>query len=162
MKIIKNIIDIIEVYLPSLTFFLMFICFVIQIVSRYFFNLPTIWTMEVSLIMFLWTTLIGACYALREKSHVEFTALYDLYPAKIQFLCRVTGNILIIFALGYALLPNVEFIDFMSFQKTTALKINFSLIYSSYIIFSIIVITRLLISTFKDFKMTYKRDEKCQ
>lgn len=162
MKIIKKIADIIEVYLSSLAFSMMFVCFIIQIVSRYFFNSPTIWTMEVSLIMFLWTTLIGACYALREKSHVEFTALYDLYPVKIQWLCRVIGNILIIFALGYALLPNVEFIEFMSFQKTTALKINFSLIYSSYIIFSVIVIIRLLMSTFEDFKMAYKRDDTCQ
>jgi len=162
MKIIKNIVDVIEVYLPSLTFSLMFVCFIIQIVSRYFFNLPTIWTMEVSLMMFLWTTLIGACYALREKSHVEFTALYDLYPVKVQWACRVIGNLLIIFALGYALIPNVEFIDFMSFQRTTALKINFSLIYSSYILFSVIVIIRLLISTLEDFKITYKRDEKCQ
>ena len=56
----------------------MFMAFVIQIVSRYVFNAGTDWTHELILICWLWLIFWGSAFFLEDKDHVKFDVLYNL------------------------------------------------------------------------------------
>jgi TRAP-type C4-dicarboxylate transport system permease small subunit len=55
----------------------MFAAFVIQIVFRYFFNLPTGWTTELTVVAWLWLVLWGSAFVLGEKEEIRFDLIYS-------------------------------------------------------------------------------------
>ena len=55
----------------------MFLCFILQIAARYVFNRPLGWTDEVSVLCWIWCTLWGAAFVLRERDEVRFDIIYS-------------------------------------------------------------------------------------
>ena len=51
---------------------IMFVAFIIQIVFRYFFNFPIGWTSELSVITWLYMTLLGSAFWLKESDEIRF------------------------------------------------------------------------------------------
>ena len=115
----------VELYIPAISFVVMFCLFCYQILVRYviskFTNLVVPWTTEVEQSCFLWIALLGACYVQRNKGHVVFTMVYDaevragvdLAQARVE----VSGNAITVSLpapqlLGIEIDPNsLEFYD---------------------------------------------------
>ena len=53
-QIAKFLLDVVEVYVPTIAFTLLFIVFIIQVFFRYFL-VPLTWPLEFTLIAFIWT-----------------------------------------------------------------------------------------------------------
>jgi TRAP-type C4-dicarboxylate transport system permease small subunit len=141
-RILFTTLDVLEIYIPTLSFALMFVVFVIEIAWRYLI-VPLTWTMEFSLMAFLWTTLLGACWALRDDSHVVFSLVYDAVGPKAQRRIRIAGNGLLFVAFCIALYPSWNFVTFMGFKKADVMQISMSIVFSPYIAFSVLTIGRL-------------------
>ncbi len=89
---LKKLLDFVEIWVPVVTFALMFVVFVVAIFFRYVLNHPLTWPYELSIILFIWTILFGAGYAKREDSHVVFSVVYDrLSPGK-QRISRILAE----------------------------------------------------------------------
>ena len=56
---------------------IMFLAFIIQIVFRYFFNFPIGWTSELSVIAWLYMTLLGSAFWLKESDEIRFDLISD-------------------------------------------------------------------------------------
>ena len=132
------LLDLFEIYIPSVAFSIMFVVFVLQIFFRYFLNRPLTWPYEVTIFAFIWTAILGACYARREGVHVVFGLIYD----KVSF--RLIANGLIFAAFLIALKPSYEQVMFMSFKKSTVLKIPFHIAYSPYVVFVALILGHTL------------------
>lgn len=145
------ILEFIEVYTPAVVFFLLFIVFMLEIFYRYFL-VPLTWTLEFTLIAFIWVTLLGACFAQRDSSHVMFTMIYDKVKPRTQIWMRIVGNTLVFIAFSISLYPTYRYINFMSFKKSDVLKIPMNIAFSPYIVFLIIMIGRLGYDIITDFK----------
>src|SRR5215213_10500725 len=61
----------------------MFAAFIIQIVFRYFFNFPTGWTNELTVIAWLWLVLWGSAFVLGEKDEIRFDLVYSAPGARV-------------------------------------------------------------------------------
>jgi TRAP-type C4-dicarboxylate transport system permease small subunit len=123
----------------------------LEIFYRYFL-VPLTWTLEFTLIAFIWVTLLGACFAQRDSSHVKFTMIYDKVKPRTQIWMRIVGNTLVFIAFSISLYPTYRYINFMSFKKSDVLKIPMSIAFSPYIVFLIIMIGRLGYDIVTDFK----------
>ena len=77
LKIGQFILDLFEIYIPAVAFSVMFIVFILQIFFRYFLNNPLTWPYEITIFGFIWTAILGACYARRLGIHVVFGIIYD-------------------------------------------------------------------------------------
>jgi len=141
-RILLKTLDVLEIYIPTLSFALMFVVFIIEIAWRYLI-VPLTWTMEFSLMAFLWTTLLGACWALRDDSHVVFGLLYDSVGPRAQRIIRLAGNGLLFIAFCIALYPSWKFVAFMGFKKADVMQISMSIVFSPYIAFTLLTIGRL-------------------
>jgi TRAP-type C4-dicarboxylate transport system permease small subunit len=145
----KFLVDCIELYLPMLTFTVLFVSFMSQIVARYLFK-PLIWPEELSLICFIWTALLGGLYAKRTGSHVAFTMLYDAAKPGLQKAMRIAGNALLLTSLILIFIPSWNYIQFMAYKKSDALRIPMNWAYFPFIVFLADMIVRLVIDIVKD------------
>mgnify|MGYP005839341541 CR=1 FL=1 len=152
-------VNLIELYIPIATFVVLFISFMTQIVARYFFK-PLIWPEELSLMCFVWTALLGGLYAKRTNSHVAFSMVYDSAKPKTQRLMRLAGNLLIAVALIIVYVPSWEYVQFMAYKKSDALRIPMNWAYFPFMIFLTDLIIRVIIDIIKDLKKSIEGREK--
>jgi TRAP-type C4-dicarboxylate transport system permease small subunit len=137
LSIGKSLLDFIEIYLPAVSFFLMFLFFNLQIFFRYVLNSPLQWTWEGTIIAYIWTILFAAGLATRNHAHVKFTLIYDRVSERTQTLFRVVGDLIIIGAFLLIVYPSYDYIDFMKIKKSAVFKIPFNIIFFPFMVFTI-------------------------
>ena len=144
------LIDIPEKYVSSVTFIILFLVFVLQIFFRYVLNRPLVWPYEVSIFAFIWTVMLGACFAKRHNAHVKFNLVYDRQKPRVQTIFRIIGNTAIFAAFCIGLVPTYSYIRFMRIDRSMALGIPFDIAYGPYLAFMVIIIVRIAIDLVND------------
>ena len=155
----KILLDIVEIYIPCISFSIMFLSFMIQIFTRYVLNNPQVWAYEVTIFGFLWTALLGALYAKRKGVHVKFTLLYDVFSPFTRTWIRIIGNSLILISFIIGLWPALDYVMFMGFRKSTVLMIPYDIVFFPFIIFLLVMIGRLSVDVFQDIRMLTNKSE---
>ena len=152
------LLDLFEIYIPSVAFSIMFVVFVLQIFFRYFLNRPLIWPYEVTIFGFIWTAILGACFARRHGVHVVFGLIYDKMSPKIQLIFRLIANGLIFAAFCVALKPSYEQVMFMAFKKSTVLKIPFHIAFFPYVVFVVLILGHTIYDLVIDVRKLAKKE----
>ncbi|MEI6875722.1 MAG: TRAP transporter small permease [Spirochaetota bacterium] len=145
----KFIVDLIELYIPTLAFVTLFVAFMAQIVNRYFFK-PLTWAEELSLLCFCWVALLGGLYAKRSESHVSFGMVYDLLKPRGKARMRIVGSVLLLFSFVIAVKPCWEYVSAMSYRKSDVLHIPMNWAYFPFIVFLLDMIVRLALDIRRD------------
>ena len=121
---------------------IMFLAFLVQIVFRYFFNFPIGWTSELSVVAWLYMTLLGSAFWLKESEEIRFDMLSGvLGPVGrrvLAFLVALAAVILF----GMALPATVKYVAFMKVESSSYLKIRLDVLYSVYVVFAVAVVVR--------------------
>jgi len=74
---------------------------VYEVLSRYLFNAPTIWAYEVGYMATGANFLLGAAFALREKSHIRIDVAYSHFRPRTKALVDVLGYTFLMLPFGY-------------------------------------------------------------
>lgn len=82
---------------------------VYEVVSRYFFNSPTIWSHELSSMIFGAFAILSGSYTLKHLGHVRSDVIYLLFPTRLQRLCDVMVYTIGIGVLAIFLIQAIEF-----------------------------------------------------
>ena len=121
---------------------IMFLAFIVQIVFRYVFNFPIGWSSELSVVIWLYMTLLGSAFWLKENEEIRF----DLVSGSLGPLGkRVLGLIVAVAAVtlfGMALPATISYVAFMKVESSSYLKIRLDILYSVYVVFAVAVIIR--------------------
>jgi TRAP-type C4-dicarboxylate transport system permease small subunit len=122
----------------------MFVSLIVQVVFRYFVNMPMGWTDELSLIMWTWLVLWGAAFVVRESDEIRFELLHaSMWPPVRRGMTVIAAVALVV--LFAAALPAVwDYVTFMKVQRTAYLRIRFDLLFSVYLLFAVAAIIRYL------------------
>ena len=56
----------------------------IQVVLRYIFRMPLVWTEEASVFLMIWMAFVGAGIAMRRGAHIAMTLLVDRFPPRLS------------------------------------------------------------------------------
>ena len=120
----------------------MFGAFVVQVVTRYVLDSPAGWTLEFATLAYVWVVFFAAAFLLRDREHIAFDMLYHAAaPAKRRLLAIVQSLVLV--ATFLIALPGVfDYVTFMSRERTWILQIPFSLAFSCFVLFMVMVILR--------------------
>lgn len=65
-------------------FLIMVAAIVWQVIARYFFAAPTIWSEELARFLVVWVTMLGSAYVLEHGGHVAVTIFVDIMPESWQ------------------------------------------------------------------------------
>ena len=122
----------------------MFAAFVVQIVFRYFFNLPTGWSSELAVILWLWLVLWGAAFVVKESEAIRFDLLSGSAGRRTRIAMGIVTAAAVVILYGASLPATYAYVSFMKVEKTSYLKIPFDWLFSIYLLFAIAVIARYM------------------
>ena len=101
--------------LANCFFTVMVIAVVVEVVARYVFHRPLLWTEEVAKLAFTWLAFLGAAIAARHHEHIQVETLVEFLPLPIRhgigILMRVAGMIFLAIVTVYSALFMVSEID---------------------------------------------------
>jgi len=122
----------------------MFVAFMIQIVFRYFLNLPTGWSTETVIICWLWLVLGGTALALKEKDEIRFDIFTSVAGPRTRRAMGAVVALATVILYVVALPASYKYVTFMKVEKSSYLDIRLDWLYSIYIIFLVATILRYL------------------
>lgn len=134
--------DILEVYVPSVSIITLFVAFILQIFSRYALRAPMIWPYEVAQVSYVFAIMLGTCYAERHQENIAFTVLYDALGPRMKKLFDLINAFLVVGVLAYSLYSLVGFYSFFMTRYSVVLKLPLGIVYFPYVPFVLITICR--------------------
>ena len=147
-KVLLIIRDVFELYIPGVAFYTMFITTVIAVFFRYVVRHPLTWSMEITVIGFVWTVILGACYTMRRRKHIKFTLFYDKLKPKPAAWFRMLGNLIIAGTFLSLIYASWKFSFFMGYQKTAVFGIPLTFVFLPFVYFlcsiSVYTITEII------------------
>jgi C4-dicarboxylate transporter DctQ subunit len=121
---------------------IMFLAFIVQVVFRYFFNLPVGWTSELSVIAWLYIVLIGSALWLKEGEQIRFDMVTGWAGPRTRRVVAFVAAVAAVALFGMALPATVSYVAFMKVESSSYMKIRLDILYSVYVLFAVAVIVR--------------------
>lgn len=120
----------------------MFVAFILQVVFRYFMNLPVGWTDELCSLVWLWGILWGSSFVLKNREDIRFDMVYSHLPraARRAFTVLASGSIVLLLLLS--LPASWSYVSFMKVEATANFGIPLSWVFSIYIVFVAAMVVR--------------------
>lgn len=138
---------------------IMLIVLFAQIVMRYLFNTPLIWSEEVARYLFVYFTFIGIGLGIRKNSHIRMEMAINLLPKKVKEILDIILNL--IFA-GFFLWLTPQSIPFLKSQMlvyTTATRVPMHYIFIALPVGMTIAALRLIMKSICEIQEFGKKEE---
>lgn len=118
-----------------------------QVIARYVFKNPLIWSEEAARYLHVWITLFGIRFGLKNKAHLNVSYFYNKFSKKVQYLVRIGSNIFIMFCIGIYLPGALFFVKDQTLIVSSAMGVNMGFVYSPAIIGFIAAFIYLIVDT---------------
>ncbi|HEY1386397.1 MAG TPA: TRAP transporter small permease subunit [Dongiaceae bacterium] len=126
--------------ISAASFALMFAAFMVQIVSRYIFDAPVSWSLEICSIGYIWIVFWTCDILVSERQHIIFDVLYVKFPPPWRRIVGIVNTATLGLIFLAALPTTLEYIHFLARRKTMILKLPFDIVYSCFAVFMIAVV----------------------
>lgn len=151
MDLLKHVLKKVSYFLgtviPNATFTIIFITFMLTIVSRYVLKTPITWSYEISILGYMWTMFFGVGKAMEADDHVVFGLVYDHLNPKMQNGSKILYNVILISLIVIAFVPCVD--SLLSKKMVTGvLKIPYTIVFAPLIYMFAEIIIRSVIDVF--------------
>ncbi len=100
-----------------------------QVVTRYLFQSPLIWSEEAARYLHVWIALFGIHYGFRNSAHIRVTFFYDRMPARVKSVVALLSNLIILITLIVYLPGSIIFIQDQALIVSSAMGVNMGLVY---------------------------------
>lgn len=150
LQLLKYLDQHIEEYLLALALSLMCILIGLQIVFRYFGNMPLAWTEELARYLFVWLIYLGCSYAVRKRRHLKVDAVLLLFGSRGRFVLKLISNILfLVFCLVILVYGSkmAYLVQTVKAQTSPVMQIPMGLIYGSVPAGALLMTIRLIQDT---------------
>jgi TRAP-type C4-dicarboxylate transport system permease small subunit len=101
----------------------------LQVLSRFVFKYPLLWTEEVSRIAFVYSIFVGATIAVRENTHLNVDVLLVVLPKGMARVITVFGSVLVGIFLGFVTWEGTALVRATGIQMTPVMQIPFRYLY---------------------------------
>lgn len=102
-----------------------------QVVARYAFNEPLIWSEEAARYLFVWVSLLGAALATREGTHYVLDALVQRFARAGRLAARVAACIVSVGFLAILVRTGINETSQAALQDSATLPIGMALPYAA-------------------------------
>lgn len=117
--------------ITSISFLVIFVVFVAQIISRYFFKSSIGWSNEVSILGYMYCMYFGTGRALTADEHVVFSLVYDKLPNIGKLISKLVYNLAMIILLAITISPSYAALMKMT-NVTGVLKMPYKVVFFPY------------------------------
>src|SRR5690606_3203948 len=124
----------VETYLATVALTVFSTLVILQVIMRYVFNSPLVWSEEIARYALVWFVYLSGSYAVKYQKHVKFNVIIELIGKKIPLIQRIVR--VAVFALWLAFLVfmlrlSIEMVSrqFISGQLAPGSQIPMYLVY---------------------------------
>ena len=100
---------------------------VLQVIWRYVFNAPFMWTEELARDFGIWLVMLGAGLMLREQGHLGF----EILPERWKPVLRMITDVSVIFFAGSLLRASIKFVAVSINRESPAIRMPLWILYVS-------------------------------
>jgi TRAP-type C4-dicarboxylate transport system permease small subunit len=118
-----------------------------QVVARYVFGAPLIWSEEAARYLFVWVSMIGAALAARQGAHYALTALVERLPPPTARLAALGALAIAIAFLLVLLVTGVNETRQAHLQDAATLPFRMSLPYAAIPVGAALMLLHILLNT---------------
>lgn len=141
MTSVKNLIDKIVEWFCISIMGIMTLLVTWQVITRYFFNNPSVITEQLAQYLFVWLVMYGAAYVFGKRDHMAIVFLVDKMPPGLKKIVSMIQEIVIaVFALGVMVYGGYKTTIRQMAQMDAALKVPMGVIYSAVAIGGLFII----------------------
>src|SRR5690606_12585060 len=140
-----------------ISFMLMIVVVMLQIIARYALPWSPHWTEEMARFCFIYMVSLGAGLAIKDRAYVNVTTLLDELKGPVRFYADSMILLSIIVLMVCMLIYSIPLLKIVSLQNSAALQINMSIIYFSMTAMSFLVALYAgvqLLANYKIFRQT--------
>lgn len=130
IKMIRKM-ELMERVVTSVIFCSMMIVVTAQILMRYVFNHPLLWSEEFARYVYVWLVFMGSAYGVTQEKHVAVTVLTDRLPDPVRKALKLVCNLLVIAALLYMLPHSVKYLGRQHGLRSGCMGIPMSLVFAA-------------------------------
>jgi TRAP-type C4-dicarboxylate transport system permease small subunit len=132
-----------------------------EVLSRYVFKIPFVFTTEITALLFPWMVFLGAVAVQIDNSHLSITFLKETLPTKIKHFLSYFEKLVMLFFSIYMLISAQNLTQILSAQNLRTIDISRAWPYYSmviaFLLMSIVLILQVFIMAFgsKDKEQTH-------
>jgi len=67
----------------------------VQVVMRYVFSSPFMWSEEVARYLLVWISCLGSAYAVRKGMHISIAFVKKMFPGYVRVLMTITSHVIV-------------------------------------------------------------------
>lgn len=108
---------------------MMALLMMLQIVMRYLFNRPLVFTEEAARFLFVWTVFLGAAEAFRRKAHIGIDVLVKVMPKRLQWATEGLVSVITVGVLIVLFISGVQVVKATSRSSLTTIPLPMSSLY---------------------------------
>jgi len=114
-----------------IVFQLLIMCLVLfaQVVARYVFNRPLIWSEELSLFLMTWVTFMGISYGVSHRLHVRMTSLESKFPKAVRKALFLLVDLICLSACAVSMQPALSYFTKMASVYAPGFQISYGFVY---------------------------------
>jgi TRAP-type C4-dicarboxylate transport system permease small subunit len=118
----------------------MFCSFIIGVVSRYVFDDPVSWSIEVCSIAYVWIVFFASATFVTQKQHITFDMLYSSVGAKAKRVFAIISALSLVAVFLAGLPQTLDYIAFVGNKRTLTLHWPLDLVYGVFGVFAVMTI----------------------
>ncbi len=96
----------------------------IQVVMRYIVGMPFIWAQELTMMFFIWATMIGASVALKTSEHIVIESFMQFLPKRVSRVIMVITSLAVLGIFIFLIRYLPRSIEIQNRSYTSSLPIN--------------------------------------
>ena len=100
-----------------------------QVTNRFLIHYPFTWTEEIARFLAVWVVLLGAARCVRERSHIEIDLLFNILPARVQWLLSLTIHALFLLLCFILIQQTMSILPIVARQTSPAAMLPMSYVY---------------------------------
>jgi len=117
-----------DVVLGQIILFVIVLIIGVQVIQRFVFSAPFDWPEELSEILLIWLTFIGAVALTRRKDHIRVELIEEFGGLRLKSCLNIFFDTLTVIFLVLMVTYGWNLINELTFEKTPALRLRISLI----------------------------------
>jgi len=123
-----------------------------QIVARYVFRSPLVWTEEAARYSYIWITYLGMAVVTKQEAHIRIDVLSAILKGNAKKVVNLGVSIISLFLYGILLFVGARYTLANTIQTSPAMEISKAFIYVSLPLGALLSIVRLLGLIRRDFR----------
>ncbi len=117
-----------DIFLGQIILLAIIVMTAVQVVLRYVFSAPLTWPEELSAILLIWLTFVGAVALTRRNDHIRVELVEEFAGPRIARWLDILFDIATIVFLALIISGGWDLIQLLTFERTPALRLRISII----------------------------------